>query len=119
MEGVIVFLWLLIMGGALFVQYIVAKKFEEIAKQKGYGEEKHTCAMCFWLGVVGYLYVIALPDLTGARNGLRGDAKETLRQEVQYPVNVRQHQCPCCRAPIAYGIEECPFCNQLIEWPSE
>ncbi len=119
MEGFLVFLWLVIVGAALFVQYIVAKKFEEIAKQKGYGEEKHTCAMCFWLGVVGYLYVIALPDLTGTRTCLRGEARETLRQEDQYPVNVRQHQCPWCQAEIEYGTEECPFCHQPIEWPSE
>ena len=30
---------------------------------KGYGTEIHSFAMCFWLGVIGCLYVIALPDL--------------------------------------------------------
>ena len=46
------------------ISYIVAKKFEVIAFQKGYDESVHSFAMCFWLGVAGYLYVIALPDLT-------------------------------------------------------
>ena len=29
---------------------------------KGYGEDAHIWAICFWLGIMGYLYVIALPD---------------------------------------------------------
>ena len=29
---------------------------------KGYGEDVHIWAICFWLGIMGYLYVIALPD---------------------------------------------------------
>ena len=55
--------YIAIIFGALFLQYIVAKKFEEIAIMKGYGNEIHSFAMCFWLGIIGYLYVIALPDL--------------------------------------------------------
>ena len=57
---VIVFIILII---CLIINYIIAKKFERIAFDKGYDESIHSCAMCFWLGVVGYLYVIALPDL--------------------------------------------------------
>ena len=58
-----ILIYLIILAVALFVQYIVAKKFEAIAFQKGYDETIHSCAMCFWLGIVGYLYVIALPVL--------------------------------------------------------
>lgn len=61
--GFLVFLYIVIIAAMLYVGYIVAKQFEKIANQKGYGEEKHTLAMCFWLGIVGYLYVIALPDM--------------------------------------------------------
>ncbi len=42
---------------------ITAKTMERIARLKGYGEEFNCFMMCFWLGVVGCLYVIALPDL--------------------------------------------------------
>lgn len=45
------------------INYFVAKKFEEIAFQKGYDASIHSFAMCFWLGITGYLYVIALPEL--------------------------------------------------------
>ena len=41
---------------------VVAFKFDDIAYMKGYGPEKHCFAMCFWLGILGCLYVIALPD---------------------------------------------------------
>lgn len=53
---------------ALIINCVFAKKFEEIAFQKGYDESIHSFAMCFWLGIVGYLYVIALPDLNNHYN---------------------------------------------------
>lgn len=52
----------------LFINYIVAKKFEKIAFQKGYDDSIHSFAMCFWLGLIGYLYVIALPNLNNNYN---------------------------------------------------
>ena len=41
---------------------VIAFKFDDIARMKGYGSEMHCFAMCFWLGIIGCLYVIALPD---------------------------------------------------------
>lgn len=63
MEG-FVFVYLIGIVLLIVIQWVVAKKFEKIAIQKGYDEEINSFAMCFWLGIVGYLYVIALPDLT-------------------------------------------------------
>lgn len=40
----------------------IAKRFAEFAAEKGYGKEYHVFALCFWLGLVGWLYVIAMPD---------------------------------------------------------
>ena len=45
----------------LAVPILIAKKFELIAHYKGY-HDVHAFAMCFWLGIIGYLYVIALPN---------------------------------------------------------
>ena len=45
------------------INTLVASKFEDIAFRKGYTSSIHAFAMCFWLGIIGYLYVIALPDL--------------------------------------------------------
>ena len=55
---------LLLISIPFVIKYIVAKKFEKIAFMKGYGTQIHSFAMCFWLGIVGYIYVLALPDLT-------------------------------------------------------
>lgn len=40
----------------------IAKRFAEFAAEKGYGAEYHAFALCFWLNIVGWLYVIAMPD---------------------------------------------------------
>ena len=45
----------------LVINWFVAKQFHEIAKMKGYPERKYLW-WCFWLGVVGYLMVVALPN---------------------------------------------------------
>ncbi len=46
----------------LIIAMIIAKKMEEVAALKGYGDDVHAFAMCFWLGIIGCIYVTALPD---------------------------------------------------------
>ena len=48
----------------VFSRLIAARKFEGIAFDKGYDENASAFAMCFWLGIVGYIYVFAMPKLT-------------------------------------------------------
>ncbi len=48
----------------LIVNYKVAKMFEKLALDKGYGKDANAFIMCFWLGIVGYIYVAAMPKLT-------------------------------------------------------
>ena len=40
----------------------LAKQMANVAAMKGYGEEVHAWAWCFWLGILGYIYVLSLPD---------------------------------------------------------
>ena len=54
--GILVFLVIF-----FWINYLIAKNFYMIAQQKGYAEGKYF-HFCFWLGLVGYLMVIALPD---------------------------------------------------------
>lgn len=61
--AVFALLYLVIIGVAIYINYLVAKKFESIAFTKGYTTEVHAFAMCFWLGMIGYIYVLALPNL--------------------------------------------------------
>lgn len=56
-------LWLLLIAIPIIINCIVSKKFERIAFQKGHTTSVHAFAMCFWLGAIGYIYVLALPDL--------------------------------------------------------
>lgn len=45
----------------IWLDWYVAKQFFGAAQAKGYNERKYLW-ICFWLGFVGYLLVIALPD---------------------------------------------------------
>lgn len=69
----LVLLYLVLLGLLIYLNYIIAKKFEKIAFDKGYGVDGvHAFAMVFWLGIIGILYVIALPpksnDNIGEKN---------------------------------------------------
>lgn len=46
----------------ILLKLLIAKMMANVAASKGYGKEAHAFAMCFWLGVCGYIYVTALPD---------------------------------------------------------
>ena len=98
----------------IFIQWPVAKKFEKIAEMKGYDEEIHSFAMCFWLGWIGYLYVIALPDLH-----TRPQITKTT-SNIAIPLTdmdqIQQYECPQCKTLIAYGTEKCPNCQQVFDW---
>ena len=46
----------------LCINAIGAALMKNAAILKGYGEDLHAWAICFFLGIFGYLYIIALPD---------------------------------------------------------
>lgn len=58
----ILLIYLIVVGVALYIDYLIANEFYNIARQKGYETKKYFW-FCFWLGIVGYLMVIALPNL--------------------------------------------------------
>ena len=53
---------LLAVSAALTVYYLIAKKFADIAASKGYSETKYFW-ICILLGIIGYIWVIALPKI--------------------------------------------------------
>jgi hypothetical protein len=53
---------LIIISVWLVLWVIIAYLMQEVAFKKGYNTEVHAFACCFWLGIFGCLYVIALPD---------------------------------------------------------
>ena len=58
---------------AVWILWLVAKEFYVAAKAKGYYEKKYFW-ICFLLGVIGYLLVVALPD--------RGNAPKDVSDEL-------------------------------------
>jgi hypothetical protein len=58
-----IILYLVIIGISIIINSIGASLMRKSAILKGYGDESHVFAICFWLGIFGYLYVISLPDL--------------------------------------------------------
>lgn len=56
MEG-----WVFILVIAVVIDFLVANEFYQVAKKKGHKEIKYFW-LSFFLGIIGYLLVIALPD---------------------------------------------------------
>lgn len=52
-----IFFWI-----GIFINYLITKEFYSISQQKGYNQKKYFW-ICFFLGIIGYLLVIALPNL--------------------------------------------------------
>lgn len=75
MIGAIVFFGFVFLIILISIKIYISYKFEQIAFEKGYDNTSHSFAMCFWLGIIGYLYVIALPDRGYARNSVITDDK--------------------------------------------
>lgn len=74
----------------LVINLIGAGKMSDVAYAKGYDDSIHAFAMCFWLGIIGYLYVIALPDIEARRKQdaiielLKNNTSGTDRREVLF-----------------------------------
>jgi hypothetical protein len=58
---VMVFVYILVAVVYFILDHYIAACFAEAADAKGYHESKYFW-LCFWLGFIGYLLVIALPD---------------------------------------------------------
>lgn len=58
----IVFIWFLIAPIVLLIHGMLASEMSDSAKSKGHSKRRYF-HLCFWLGIVGYLCVLALPDL--------------------------------------------------------
>lgn len=52
----------------VFVDLFIASYMEDVAQKKGYDGDSHVWAISFWLGLPGWLYTIALPDLVAREN---------------------------------------------------
>lgn len=56
------FLIFLVLVVWVVISYVMADKMKLVAIKKGYAGNI-AFHSCFWLGIIGYLFVISLPDL--------------------------------------------------------
>lgn len=54
-------LYLLLAVALMVLSYFIANWFFEAAEEKGYHDKKYFW-ICFWLGLIGWILVCALPD---------------------------------------------------------
>lgn len=54
---------LIILFVYFFINSCIGGQFQDAAFAKGYDTSAHAFGMCFWLGIIGCIYVAALPDL--------------------------------------------------------
>lgn len=50
------------------INLIIANMMKQAAYAKGYDDNAHAWAMTFWFGIIGCIYVAALPDLIARQN---------------------------------------------------
>ena len=80
-----VFLIIVLIVVFLLINLALADKFTDIAIQKGQKEHSRAVyAMCFFLGIAGYLYVIALPDKSGE---IQKEEKRTVKDPEIFEVS--------------------------------
>ncbi len=58
--GLLVFV---VVIGSILINFLIANEFDSIAKQKGHFNQKYFW-YCFFLGIIGCLMVIALPNIS-------------------------------------------------------
>ena len=109
----------LILVAALCINGWFAVQARDAAEAKGY-EGRKWFHLCFWLGLVPYLIVAALPDLV-----LRGQLEAICRSLPESAVPAQASRlpaqaaaakkaCPHCGAQNGSGNAECWVCHELL-----
>ena len=116
----IALIFLIVLIITVVINVIIAMKFEEIVYLKGYKESKGAFFMCLFLGIIGALYVIALPDQrviqvanvneTMHINKENADAETTGSDNV----NIRNERYACRGILVAERLSDgyCKMCKQ-------
>lgn len=98
---------ILIIAVHLIIGFVIGKMMENAAADKGYGTEAHTFAMCFWLGIIGCIYVAALPDKIQQKQNQK--IIELLTHPEDKPSNGKSD------SPAPKHLFRCDKCGKMIE----
>ena len=105
-------MWFLYLLGciiAIVIDYIIAKKFEEIAEMKGH-EGRTYFWFTFIFGLVGMLMVIALPNA-------KAITIKTLPEKQPAPVSKNEVVAPAQKATHSWRCDNCG--NMATQSPCE
>ena len=94
MELIVYFCYAIAVILALVIICIMASKMCDVAELKGYdSKHEHIFALCFFFGLFGYIYVIALPDLKLQRliKSITDNNKEPIHQEKKVQQEIKAH----------------------------
>ena len=113
-------MWFLCLLGiviAMIIDYVIAKKFAEIAEMKGHEGDTY-----FWFtfifGVVGMLMVIALPNTTAikVKNTATSTTSEQFTNILKTAAKTHQgdvKRCPYCGDVVKLG--RCEMCGKEVK----
>ena len=117
---IVMFSWIVAIAIAIIILCFIASKMCEVASLKGYDPaKKHIFAICIWLGIFGYFYVLALPDLKlrkllGEKEESENFDKESKNDSSpQNKVTVLENgdwKCPSCGAQNPANDKRC-YCG--------
>ena len=116
MDGVVLFVSFVLLIISLWVDYLIAKKFMEIAEMKG-----HDGGSYFWwtflAGPVGMAMVIALPYIGKSDNGKAQDFFGGTPEHITITKDT-QMRCENCNQVITgYPCEHCGFTIEKYNAP--
>ena len=102
------------------ISYNMALNMQEIVEKKGY-KNLRVVALCFWLGIIGYLYVIALPNLEEQRllKKIAGEAEDVIENEtVETEIDEEKEQIyseAIMKMQRGSGYNSVRFYNEAVE----
>ena len=104
---IVMFSWIVAIAIAIIILCFMASKMCEVASLKGYDPaKKHIFAICIWLGIFGYFYVLSLPDLKLRK--LLGEKEES----ENFDKESKNDSSPQNKVTVLEnGDWECPFCG--------
>lgn len=100
---------LLVFAVITWVNYLIAREFYRAAEAKGFHSKKYLW-IPFWLGLVGYLLVIALPTKRIEVSSNSEENQYTPKFQKQQPKNPMK-VCPECGKEIPSESKSCPVCG--------
>ncbi len=117
----IILLYLAIIVAYIIIMVKLANHMRDIAYSKGYDDRWHPWAWSFWLGILGFIYVLALPDLVARKNqetmiALLGGNKAPAAGQPQNtaPQAPAKRVCPTCGKELPANAGFCSECGTKV-----